>query len=152
MSSIIDAKYKERYRDNPDWLATLIHDQCFVQHTKEVAVKDDEGNDTGKTEVVNAGRPELNLEALFDLAEKNGIAAREKYGDQADKKNAPGRLRMTIGNSLRAAARKRHGLYDVDGNWLDAPADFVGDRPKVQNPDGSKIAKAKPEKEKEAAE
>lgn len=143
--SIIDDKYRGKYRADPDWLASLIHEVCFVQNTKEVDVKDDEGNVTG-TETVNDGKPQLDIDALFSLAEANGIPATEKYGDQVEKKNAPGRLRMTIGNSLRAAARKRHGLY-VNGEWVEAPADFVGDQPKTQNPDGTKIVVEKAKEE-----
>lgn len=139
--SIISEKYRERYKpDNRDWLGSFIDEGCTNPVTKEREVKDDEGNVTG-TETVTLKKRTLDIDALFDLAEANAIPAREKYGDQVDRKNAAGRLRMTIGNMLRAAARKRHGLYDTSGKWVKAPAEFIGDAEKTENKDGSKIAK-----------
>lgn len=140
--SIIGDKYAGKYRGDGDWLTSLINDTCYVQETKEVDVKDEDGNVTG-TETVNKGKPRLDLDALFALAEANGINATEKYGDQADKRNAPGRLRMTLGNSLRAVARRRGGLWKNGSEFLSAPKDFMGDRVPTETPEGEKIAKAK---------
>lgn len=144
--SIINEKYRDRYKpENRDWLAKFIDDQCTSPVTKEKTVKDEDGNET--TEVVELKRRVLDLEALFDLAEANHIPAREKYADQADRKNAPGRLRMTIGNMLRAAARKRGGLFDNDGEWNEAGDGFEVNDPLTENPDGTRIAAAKVEEE-----
>jgi hypothetical protein len=54
---------------------------------------------------------------------------------------------MTLGNSLRAEARHRHGLMNLEGVFVDAPAEFLGDHPKTKNQDGSKIVVAKAETE-----
>ena len=131
MTNIIDPKYAERYRGDGDFLSSLIKAECYVQLLKD-------GKDGEK---VNNGKPILDLEKLFDLAEANGIPAREKYSDQTDRKNAAGRLRMTIGNSLRAAARKRHGLYTAAGVWKTADKNFIGDHPLTEQRNGAKIVK-----------
>lgn len=143
--SIIDAKYRDKYRGNKDWLAQLIDKLVLDPVMREKPIKDDEGNVTG-TEEVSTGKTRVNLDRLFALAEANHINV-EKYRDQADRPNAPGRLRMTIGNMLRAAARHRHGLFDLESNWVDADADFLGDAERTHERDGTKIAKAKPEAE-----
>lgn len=140
MASIIGEKYKGKYKGAEDWIGEVLGKHATSPVTKEQRTKVEGEED--KIETVETSKRTVNLDALFDIAEENGIKARELYGEQADRKNAPGRLRMTIGNSLRAAARKRHGLY-VNGEWVDAPETFVGALPKLENPDGSKIAKAK---------
>ena len=135
--SIIDSKYAAKYRGDGDWVAQFIKGNCFFQKLKTVETKDDEGNVTGE-ESVNDGKPTLDVNALFAIAESNGIDATAKYGDQRERKNAPGRLRMTIGNSLRAIARRRHGLYDSDKNWHAAPEGFAEGEP-IETPEGEKI-------------
>ena len=144
--SIIDMKYRGRYRQSSDWLGTLIEQQATnpVMKTKTTRVE----GEPDLVETVETGRRQLDLGKLFSLAEANGIAATEKFGDQTERKNAAGRLRMTIGNMLRAAAKHRHGLYIIGENgeleWVDADAEFIGDRERTQERDGTKIAKAKP--------
>jgi hypothetical protein len=146
-NSIIDPKYRDKYsKDNQDWLGTFIDSECTTQNTKEVAVKDEEGNPTGEKETVPAKGSTLHLDQLFDLAKQNGIDT-AKYETQADRPNAPGRLRMTLGNMLRARAKKRHGLFNIEGEWVAADSEFVGDSPATENPDGTKIAKVTPEAE-----
>jgi len=135
--SIIADKYGKGYTGANDWLAGFIDGQVKEAVTREKTVTDDEGNKT--TETVELKRKTLNVDKLFDLAAANGIDARAAYGDQLDRPNAAGRLRMTIGNKLRSAAKHRHGLYDIDGDWAEAPVEFIGDHAKTQNPDGSKI-------------
>lgn len=158
--SIIDPKYKDKYKQNKDWLSKAIEQHAYEQKTKERSKTEKVEGEPDKvtSEIVNVGKPAVNLNKLFDVAEANGIKARELYGAQIDRPGAPGRLRMTIGNSLRAAAKARHGLNLPVGEggayqFVDADAAFIGDLPKTQNPDGSKIAKAKPaETEGEAPE
>lgn len=150
--SIIDPKYRDKYKpENRDWLALFIDEQCTVKQTKEVAVKDEEGNDTGETETVELKKSTLVLDDLFALADQNGIDT-AKYEEQAGRPNAPGRLRMTLGNMLRARAMKRHGLFNIEGGWVAADDAFIGEAPLTENPDGTKIKVAKePEPESEAA-
>lgn len=148
--SIIDPKYRDKYKGASDWLKEFVDGQVNVAVTKEKTTTDEEGNKT--VEVVETSQTRIDMDKLFDLAAANGIDARGRYGDQVERKNAPGRLRMTIGNMLRAAARKRHGLYGVDGEWVEASSEFVAGHEKTQNPDGSKIAKEKPAAEAAEAE
>ena len=152
MTSIIDAKYRDKYRNHTNWLKATIDAAVNEPITKEKEVKAEDG--TTSTEVVTLKGTRLNLDKLFNMAEVNNISV-DKYKADADKKNAPGRLRMTIGNMLAAAAKKRHGLYvpTEDGSeWVDADAEYIGDSPLTHNRDGSKIAKAKPEGEADAGE
>ena len=147
--SIIDPKYRNKYRDGGDWLSNFVDGEVKETITKEKTVTAEDGTKTVETVATNKTR--ISMDHLFALAEANSLDV-AKYKADADKPNAPGRLRMTIGNMLRAAAKKRHGLFNVAGEWNDAPAEFIGDSEKTHNPDGSKIAKAKAEAEPEAAE
>lgn len=147
--SIVNPKYRGKYNaENADWLSRLIVANTYVQKTKEKTIKAEDGTET--TETVNVGKPAVDLEKLFDFAEANAINARELYGDQVDRAGAAGRLRMTIGNLLRSAAKRRHGL-NVDGKFVEAPAEFIGEVAKTENPDGSKIAKPAKEEAEAAA-
>lgn len=143
--SIVPEKYRDRYRGDGDWLKKFINGQIVSTVMKEVTTKAEDGTET--TETVPTKKTSMDLDKLFDLASINSINAREKYEDQVERKNAPGRLRMTIGNMLRAAARHRHGLYNLEGEWVEADADFLGDAPKTHNQDGSKIVVEKPKEE-----
>jgi hypothetical protein len=89
-------------------------------------------------------RTRLDLDKLFALADANHVDT-AKMKAQRDQKNAPGRIRMTLGNNLRAVAKRRHGLNDVGGVFHEADAEFIGETLKTQNPDGSYIEKPKPE-------
>lgn len=163
--SIIDPKYAQAYKDKPkDWLAQFVDAQATDAVVKEKKVQTPELDADGEpvmdadgkpvtvetTEKVESAKRTVNLDSLFALAKANGINT-AKYEEQRDRPNAPGRLRMTIGNMLRAAAKKRHGLFDTDGEWVDADKDFLGDAERVQERDGTKIAKAKPAAEAEPA-
>lgn len=146
-ASIIDPKYRGRAKV-ADWLSLFVDNIVTKPVTKEKTVKskDEDGNEVVSTETVTLARRQLDLDALFALAQSNSIDT-AKMEEQRDRPNAPGRIRMTLGNSLRAAAKHRHGLFDLEGNWHEADAEFVGDAPKTQNPDGSKIVTAKPAEE-----
>lgn len=148
--SIIPPKYQGKYKGAEDWLSEFIDGQVKVVPMKEKTVTEGEGDDAvTKTITVAAGKAKLDLDKLFALTDANGIDSREMRA-QRDRKNAPGRIRMTLGNALRAAAKHRHGLNTIDGTWTEAPASFIGDSPKTQNPDGSKIVVAKPSAEADA--
>lgn len=106
MGSIINEKYKGKYKGASDWIGELIKVQCV----------DEDPQKTG-----------LSVDALFAMARNNNLNE-VKLGElegQKDQKNAPGRIRMTVGNMLRAAAKKRHGLYGVDGKWHKADQEFL---------------------------
>lgn len=113
-------QYRDRYRGNPDWIGSFIDDNC--------------------RKVLEEGKAaRLCMDSLLTLAEKNGVPA-ESVADwrgQVDRPGAPGRLRMTVGNALRARAKRRHGLIDLDGNFVDADPEFIGDAKKTEKPDGS---------------
>lgn len=147
--SIIDPKYQGRYKEeNKDWLAKFIDANATDVVMKTVKTKtvevDDEGNETEvvTSEEVPSKKKSLNVEALFTIGEKNGLDV-EKFRDQIGRKNAPGRLRMTIGNMLRAEARRRFGLIDVNGEFVAADDAFVAGLERTHNSDGSKIEKPK---------
>lgn len=144
-ASIIGEKYRDRYSpENRDFVGSIIDASCTSAVTKDKVTKDEDGNEV--TETVVLKRRELSLEALFSMAESNGIDT-AKYREQADRPNAPGRLRMTLGNMLRARAKRRHGIYDSEGTWHDAPADFIDGAEKTEEPDGTKITPPKVEAE-----
>lgn len=100
--SIVPDKYKGKYKGASDWVGEFIESQC---------------NETPE----GAKKSQLNVNRLFDLAEANGINVDKFKGQE----NAAGRMRMTIGNSLRATARKRHGLKTIAGKNTKAPAEFI---------------------------
>lgn len=144
MASIVDSKYRDKYKGNKDWLATLMDEEVTRAITKTKTTTDKETGAVTTEEVVLKGRT-LDFELLFALAVANGFKV-DEYRRQVESHGAAGRLRMTIGNMLRAAARKRHGLYVIrDGApvWVEASAEFIGDGEKTQNPDGSAIQKPK---------
>jgi len=157
--SIIDPKYAQAYKDKPkDWFALMVDEQATVAATKEKKTKitqldeddqmvlDANGKPVivdGPVEIVTLKKRSVDLGALFAFAQANSIDT-AKYEAQADRPNAPGRLRMTIGNMLRAAAKHRHGLFDKDNVWHDAPEEFLGDAVKTQEQDGTKIPKVQP--------
>lgn len=146
--SIIDPKYRGN-RDK-DWLATFVDEQVRVPVMKTVKTKDEEGNVTGEEQVPTT-KSVVDLDKLFALCAANNVDA-ERMKEQVDRPNAPGRIRMTLGNSLRAACKRRHGLYDLDKNWVAAPAEFLDGAELKENPDGSKLAKtAAVESESESA-
>ena len=118
--SIIPEKYRKGYKGASDWIGELI--DKFAKDTSE--------NHKG-----------LDTNALFAFAEVNGLDV-DKFKGDIGKKNAPGRLRMTVGNMLRAAARRRGGVFNPNGKWMNAPPGFHDKEP-TEKRDGEKIAKAK---------
>lgn len=149
--SIIPEKYQGKYKGAEDWLSTFIDGQVKTVPMKDKTTTETvDGEEITKTISVAAGKAKLDLDKLFALTDANAIDSKEMQA-QRDRKNAPGRIRMTLGNALRAAAKHRHGLNTIDGVWTEAPADFIGDAPKTHNPDGSKVAVAKASAETDAA-
>lgn len=152
--SIISEKYAGRGKEK-DWLGRFIDDQAVSPVTREKTVKNDDGTET--TEAVATSKTTLDLDRLFALCSANHIDT-SKMEEQRGRPNAPGRIRMTLGNSLRAAARKRHGLFDIDREWRAAPGEWLNGAPLKENPDGTKVVVDAPadaaevEAETEAAE
>ena len=144
-ASIIGDKYRGKYKGASDWVGEVIQANCTTQPMK--TVKDEDGNETE----VAKGKPVLNVDALIALSKENHIDT-SKMEEQRDRKNAPGRIRMTLGNMLRAAARKRHGLT-VNGEWVTPTDEFLKSAPDepTETREGEKIVKAKPEADEKAA-
>ena len=137
--SIIDSKYAGRDKQK-DWIGQFIDGQATVpvMRDKKVKTTDESGNVTEGMETVDTGKRKLDLDRLFALAEANHVDV-SQLREQTDRPNASGRLRMTVGNSLRAAARHRHGLNDLNGEWVGADAEWLAGAPRTQERDGSKI-------------
>lgn len=121
--TIIDPKYKGKYKGASDWTGELINGQCVNTDDKKKG---------------------LNLKDLFAMADNNGIDTVE-WRKQEGQKNAPGRLRMTIGNQLRAIAKKRGGLFGADEKWHQADPAFMDGAEPVEDRKGNSL---KPKAEK----
>lgn len=78
------------------------------------------------------GKVAVYVPGLVALAEDNHLAVKD-YPN-------PGMARMNIANMLRAAARRRGGLF-IAGAWVNAPEGY-SDKAPTENPDGTKIPKA----------
>lgn len=156
---VVPAGYAQKMKGREKtWLDNFIDGQAKEVSgeagERQIALKDEEGNpqldDDGEPMFkVIATKPKesINSEKLLSLAAANGVPedVLTKYEDL----NA-GMQRMNIGNRLRAMARKQHALYDIEGNTVEVPADYLSeigakDEP-THNMDGSKIPVAKPEK------
>ena len=146
-----------------DWAGRFMEDNALTRGVgaKEAVeaveeVKDEEGNVI--TEAV-AGKPATkgkdvwDLDSMLLLAERNHIDTSHATFVSIREKNAVGRARMTIRNMLFSRAKKRHGLYDIEGNWVDMPADeleALGNPERVEERDGTKIPRVKAAKEEKA--
>ena len=128
--SIIDPKYAQRYRGSKDFIGEFIDDQCREEHT--------EYTKSGKEKTVR----HMSVNLMLDLAERNGANV-GALRNQTDRPNAAGRIRMSVGNMLRARALKRHGLYNLDGDVVGAPREFLQQYEAPSQPtetmDGEKI-------------
>lgn len=123
------------FKSKGDWINRVIDENCADLVGAQEEIKDDDGKVTQRAK---AGKRVVDLDKLRALGEENSLTVKEYP-------NA-GMARMNVGNMLRAAARKRHGLI-INGQWTDAADDFEVNDERTENPDGSKIAKAKPEAE-----
>lgn len=137
MNSIINEKYKGKYKGASDPIGELINAQCVG---------------TGED------KKALNIDDLFTMAENNNLDAEKlaNFKTQVGTKNAAGRLRMTIGNMLRSAAIKRGGLFGADGKWHANPSDWDKNADPVEDRQGKSLKAAEPktpkaDKGKEAA-
>ena len=126
---MINEKYRTKdYHGAQDWIAEFMRQNVYIRNA--------EGEVTG----------DMDVEKALDLLEKNAMPeAAEKYRNSNLNK---GQIRMNVGNRLRGAARRRGGIFDSSGEWIEAPDDF--EVKLRENPDGTKIAKAKAEEKEDA--
>lgn len=135
-----------------DWITRTINENCVdhdvgavgtvdgIKEVKAVKAVKAKGNKPAVEAVAavkgvpavrgKRGKDELNVEAIKTLAAENHLTVK-------DYPNV-GMYRMNIGNMLRAAARKRHGLY-INGKWTAAPKDFKVNDKATENHEGHKI-------------
>lgn len=128
-------RYRDKYRGDQDWLGNFINMNC--------------------RRVLEEGKAaQLCLDSLMNLAEVNAIDPKSVsyWRKQFNKPGAPGRIRMTIGNMLRARAKRRHGLFDLEDNWVRADDEFIGDARRTEEPDGSPSAEVMEERAKKKAD
>lgn len=140
--TIIDPKYASALKEK-DWLARFIDGEVTEAQTREKTKKHEDGTET--VETVQLKRTRVDLDKLFLLCRENGISEEmiSKMEEQRDRPNAPGRIRMTLGNSLRAATRRRGGLYSLDGEWHDAPEEIMQGKEATHDRSGNRIATKK---------
>lgn len=134
--NFISEKYRKR-GPVQDFVADLINDSCYDYETDK----------NGKP----VGKPKLNVDALCDLADLNGINS-DTLRAQKDQKNAPGRIRMSLGNALRATARRRFGLKDLNDEWVDAPEEFTEGLVQKEDQEGNRLLSTTKAKTEEAAQ
>lgn len=120
MNSIINEKYKGKYKGASDPIGELINAQCVG---------------TGED------KKSLNIDDLFKMAENNNLdpVKLDNFKTQVGTKNATGRLRMTIGNMLRSAAIKRGGIFGADGKWYANPSDWDKNADPVEDRQGKSL-------------
>lgn len=139
------------FKSTGDWINRILGQFCTVVTGAVEAVEgkdavlDDDGNEVEAAVPAvrgKKGKETTDLDALKALADANGITYKE-YAN-------PGMYRMNIGNMLRAAAKKRGGLFlpseeeGIGYEFTQADEDFEVNDPLTHNPDGSKIKIEKP--------
>lgn len=144
--SIINSKYKDKYKNRSEWMSDLLkaHGSITTTHAA-VPAKGEEGK-----EGYIAARPErvtiegVDVDKVFAIARENGLDV-DKYEAQRDGHGFPGRFRMTVGNMLRATAKARHGIK-IAGDWHPAPEDWLTANGAPIEPthdhDGARLTKA----------
>lgn len=148
--TIVDPKYTSSLKEK-DWLASFIDGEVIEAVTREKKTKHEDGTET--VETVETKKTRVDLDALFDLCRKNAVREDlvKRMEDQRERPNAPGRIRMTLGNSLRAMTRRRGGIYDLNGTWHDAPEEIMQGKEPTHDREGNPLNRPKKEKEEEAA-
>lgn len=154
--SIIDPKYRDgRYKlENQDWLGKLIAGKATLM-TEKVTKTPVEGKEGEFKNVTTQVADGVDVDAVFKLGRENGLNL-DKYDAQRGSHGFAGRIRMTVGNMLRAEAKRRHGLV-VDGKFVSAPAEWLEakgvakDAKPTHDQKGVKIVVPKPPKAEAAA-
>lgn len=117
--TIVDPSYRARYVGRGDWVKQQIDDYCYQSKTSTVGVTQPDGSI--RYEIHKSKRKYFYPDLLFDMAEENGIeGVRENWVAVLEKKNGEGRVRMSVGNMIRAAARRNKGLT-VNGSFVQMP-------------------------------
>jgi hypothetical protein len=111
-NSIVNPEYAGKYRGASDFIGELIEEQCKVEIT--------ETTKSGKEKT----RQVFDVDWMLNLAKKNNIDV-TKLEKGKENANAAGRIRMSVGNMLRARAMRRHALYDLSGEVRAAPKEFL---------------------------
>lgn len=154
--SIVDPERRKDMKGASDWTGRFMEDAALtkgvgakpaVDEVKEV--KDADGKvitAAVAAKPATSGKSVWDLDAMLLLAERNGIDTSHATFVGIREANAIGRARMTLHNMLKSRAKKRHGLFDIEGNWVDLPAadlEFLGNPERTEERDGTKIPKVK---------
>lgn len=146
--SIVDAKYRDKYKKRSEWMADLLKEHASTFKTIPAKEQVGERGGDGFKEAVAERKVStgVDVEALFKIGAENGLDL-EKFRAQTDGHGFPGRFRMTVGNMLRNVAKQRHGFW-LNEEFVEAPEDWLKEAGAPAEPtheqDGTKIAKAKP--------
>lgn len=154
--SIVDPERRKDMKGASDWTGRFMEDAALTKGVGAKpaveAVEEVKDADGKVTTAAVAAKPATNgksvwdLDAMLLLAERNSIDTAQATFVGIREANAVGRARMTLHNMLKSRAKKRHGLFDIDGNWVDLPAEeleIMGNPERVEERDGTKIAKVK---------
>lgn len=125
--SIVDEDYRMRYRGKGDWFKQFIDAHCYNPVMKRVEVTLSDG--TVEMQDQPTKRRVFDPNALFDMAVENGIPEDRltRFKEIVGQVTSEGRIRMSVGNMLRAATRKNGGLtfrgtfYEADEDFLNKP-------------------------------
>jgi hypothetical protein len=123
-----------------DWINRIM--AAFANVELEAAVVAVAADPVTDTAAVIGRKAKFGLDdgVLNELASQNSMALKETYPNI-------GMKRMALSNKLRAAAKRRGGLYIPTGTgsygWQEAPADFETSGTATETPHGVKIAPVK---------
>ena len=163
--SIVDPERRKEMKGARDWVGQFMEEQAL---TKGVGAKpaveaveeqkDEDGNvivEAVAGKAATKGKNVWDLDLMFVLAERNGIDTTHKTFVGIREANAIGRARMTLHNMLKSRAKKRHGLFDVEGEWIqldEVQLEELGNPERVEERDGTKIPKVQAPKEEAQAD
>lgn len=169
--SIVDPERRKDMKGARDWVGAFMEAQALTkgvgarEAVQAVEAQPEEVDADGnvireavaevKGKAATKGKDVWDLDLMFLLAERNGIDTSHATFVGIRSANAIGRARMTLHNMLKSRAKKRHGLFDIPGEWNDLDAEQLaelGDPERVEERDGTKIPKAKPAKDDAPAE
>jgi hypothetical protein len=119
--SIVNAKYRNKYKGDKDWLAKLL--DAEATKAKTVKVTKVVGDEKVISEETRADG--VDIPALFVLAEKNGLNV-DTYRGQEGNHGFAGRFRMTVRNMLQRVVKQRHGLFNKGGTFVSGPGGLPG--------------------------
>lgn len=124
---MISKEYRQDYAKRPpDWLKNLVAEECYEDESLP------EGSKKKPKKVANVNK-------MIQLAKVNGIDASKFNSDAYNM----GQKIMNINNKLRAAARKRHGLKRLNGEFQKIRGDnpFLQGQERTHDESGNVIIK-----------